>query len=71
MPVMAFWWQHLLWLPARLVRYCRTHPIEQMREGTKLTRPVSLASDPRMDEVMTIDILMTTRGYDPAVLPMP
>ena len=48
----------------------RTHPIEQMREGTKLTRPISLASDPRVDEAMTVDILMTTRGYDPAVLPM-
>ncbi len=56
---------------ARAVRLLREHPIEQMREGTKLTRPVSLASDPRIDEVMTIDLVMTTRAYDPAVLPLP
>ncbi len=56
---------------AKAVRLLRQHPIEQMREGTKLTRPVSLASDPRIDEVMTIDIVMTTRAYDPAVLPLP
>jgi hypothetical protein len=52
------------------VKLLREHPIEQMREGTKLTRPVSLASDPRIDDVMTVDIIMTTRGYDPAVLPL-
>lgn len=51
-------------------RLLRENPIEQMREGTKLCRPVSLASDPRIDEVMTVDIIMTTRGYDPAVLPL-
>jgi hypothetical protein len=56
---------------AKAIRLLREHPIEQMREGTKLTRPVSLASDPRMDDVMTIDIVMTTRGYDPAELPLP
>lgn len=56
-------------LPA--VRLLRAHPVEQMREGTKLTRAISLPSDPRIDGVMTIDILMTTRGYDPAVLPLP
>lgn len=52
------------------VKLLREHPTEQMREGTKLTRPVSLASDPRIDDVMTVDIIMTTRGYDPAVLPL-
>ena len=56
---------------AKAVRLLREHPIEQMREGTKLTRPVSLASDPRIDDVITIDIIMTTRAYDPAVLPLP
>jgi hypothetical protein len=49
----------------------RTQPIEKMREGTKLTRAVSLASDPRIDEVMTVDIVMNSRAYDPAVLPLP
>ena len=41
-----------------------------MRQGTKLTRLVSLASDPRIDDVMTIDLVMTTRAYDPAMLPL-
>ncbi len=49
----------------------RQHPIEQMREGTKLTRPVSLPTDPRIDDVMTVEIVMTTHTYDPAVLPLP
>ncbi len=49
----------------------RHFPIEQMREGTMLTRTVRLATDPRIDEVMSLDIIMTTRGYDPAVLPLP
>lgn len=48
----------------------REVPMEQMREGVKLTRPVSLPSDPRLQEVMTLDILMTPRGYDPAALPL-
>ena len=62
----------LVWPGARrATALLRSHPIEQMREGTKFTRPISLASDPRIDEVMTIDIIMTTRGYDPAVLPLP
>lgn len=55
---------------AKAVRLLREHPVEQMREGTKLTRPVRLASDPRMDDVMTIDMVMTTRAYDPAMLPL-
>lgn len=54
----------------RAVKLLRTHPIEQMREGTKLTRAVSLASDPRIDDVMTVDVIMTTRAYDPAVRPL-
>ena len=48
----------------------RDYPIEQMREGTRLTRRITLPSDPRIDEVMTVDVLMTTRAYDPAVLPL-
>ena len=55
---------------AEAVQLLRQHPIEQMREGTKLTRAVSLPTDPRIDGVMTVDVVMTTRGYDAAVLPM-
>jgi len=67
----AVWVGFLLMHTGKAVQLLRNNPIEQMREGTKLTRPVSLASDPRIDDVMTIDIIMTTRGYDPAVLPLP
>lgn len=69
--VLILWIGFLLLHTGKAVRLLREHPIEQMREGTKLTRPVSLASNPRIDDVMTIDIIMTTRGYDPAVLPLP
>lgn len=48
----------------------RRHPVEGMREGVKLTRAVSLPSDPRIDEAMTLDILMSTQAYDPAMLPL-
>lgn len=48
----------------------REIPVERMKEGTKLTRDISLASDPRLSEVLTLDILMTPRGYDPAALPL-
>ena len=54
----------------RAGRTLRENPIEHMREGTKLTRPISLASDPRIDDVTTIDLVMTTRAYDPAMLPL-
>ena len=69
-PILLLWIGLLFISTAKAVRLLREHPIEQMRAGTKLTRPVSLPSDPRIDDVMTIDILMTTRGYDPAVLPL-
>lgn len=48
----------------------RENPVERMREGTKLTRDISLPSDPRLGDVLTLDILMTPRGYDPAALPL-
>ena len=51
-------------------RLLREYPVEQMQEGTKLTRRISLASDPRIDDVLTVDIAMTPRGYDPAALPL-
>ena len=55
---------------ANATRLLRHNPIEQMREGTQLTRQVRLASDPRIEDVMTIEITMTTRAYDPAMLPL-
>ncbi len=58
-------------LTAGAVARLRHHPVEAMRAGTKLTRPISLASDPRIDDVMTIDLVMSTRAYDPAMLPLP
>ncbi len=54
--------------PAR--QSLRDYPSEQMREGTRLTRQITLPSDPRIDEVITVDVLMTTRAYDPAVRPL-
>ena len=58
------------WHTASALRLYRTHPIEQMREGTVLTRAIRLPSDPRIDDVITLDLIMTTRAYDPASLPL-
>lgn len=59
------------WGELQPARVClRAYPMEPMREGTRLTRRITLPSDPRIDEVITVDILMTTRAYDPAVRPL-
>lgn len=58
------------WGTADQRKVLRTVDLEPMRQGTKLTRAVSLPSDPRIHDVITLDIAHTTRGYDPASRPV-
>lgn len=44
----------------------RNHPVEALAESVKLTRKIVNPFDPRIDEVMTLDIVHATRSYDPA-----
>lgn len=44
----------------------RSHPVEALAESVKLTRAIVNPFDPRIDEVMTLDIVHATRSYDPA-----
>lgn len=49
-------------------RLYRSHPVEALAESVKLTREVINPFDPRIDEVVTLDIVHATRSYDPAHL---
>ncbi len=46
----------------------RRHPVEALAESVKLTREVINPFHPRIDEVITLDIVHATRSYDPAHL---